>query len=171
MLGMLEADADSESETEEEAQKQKEMVADLRQFFLDNKLELKPRDQIVLHEIPDKPSTHRSLRLAVSNFLKDLPDEVKNNTVDIIFNGKRRGLADLAYRQRKLGQLVDDNGVMVMATSLYMGRDIDVYSAREDGRGCSVTKIDGGEGAGDKEPLTIYYFDDCQHYQSICRSK
>merc|ERR1711971_406687 len=173
----------SESESEEEVEEQKKLMAELRQFFKDNNIQLKPRaptrgdgncffrsvaDQIILHKISDKPTTHRELRLAVCNHIKDLPKDVLQSTVDIIYKGKRRGLADLAHRQRKLGQFVDDYGIMVMSTALFLNRDIEVYSAHASGnQGHSVTKIDGGEGADKLPPLTIFYFKDYQHYQTV----
>ena len=120
-------------------------------------------------KVKGQPTTHPSLRLAICNYLKDLPEEVKNNTVDIIYKGKRRGLADLAHRQRKLGQFVDDFGIMVMATALFLNRNIEVYSAK-DGGGFFVTNIDGGDGADKREPFTVFYFKDYQHYQSVCRT-
>ena len=34
-----------------------------------------------------------------------------------------------------------------------------------------ATNIDGGEGADELPPLTIFYFRDYQHYQSVARTK
>ena len=59
---------------------------------------------------------------------------------------------------------MDDSGVMVMATALFLERDVEVYSGREGG-GTTITRIEGGEGAGGKQPLTVFYFR--KHYQSV----
>jgi len=174
-----ESESESESESKEEKKNQKKLLNELQKLFKDNKIPLQPRaatrgdgncffrsvsDQILLHQIPNKPSTHTSLRLAVCDHIKKLPPAILQNTVDIVFKGKRRGLIGLASRQRKSRQFVDDNGVMVMATALFLGRNIQVYS---ENALHEATKIDGGEGADELPPLTIFYFRDYQHYQSV----
>ena len=63
----------------------------------------------------------------MSNHLKSLPEQVKKETIDIVFNGKKRGLSDLAHRQRKDGQWVDDSGIMALATAHLLKRNIHVY--------------------------------------------
>jgi len=172
-------ESESDSESKEEKKNQKKLLNELRKLFKDNNIPLQPRaatrgdgncffrsvaDQILLHQIPNKPSTHTSLRLAVCDHIKKLPPAILQNTVDIVFKGKRRGLIGLASRQRKSRQFVDDNGVMVMATALFLGRNIQVYS---ENALHEATKIDGGEGADELPPLTIFYFRDYQHYQSV----
>ena len=42
----------------------------------------------------------------VSDHLKSLPSQVKQDTIDVVFVGKPRGLRDLSTRQRKPGQWV-----------------------------------------------------------------
>jgi len=184
--------SEEESEQESSDQKaltkktqfQKEIIVTLQNFFNDNHLNLEPRsptkadgncffrsivDQLELHEIPDQPSTHKKLRLEISNFLLHLPDNVMQTTVDVVFKGKKAGLKNLAYRQKKPGQFVDNNGIMVMATGLFLKRQIHVHSKTQQDCHC-VTKIDGGEGSENLDPLTIFYFQDHQHYQSICKT-
>ena len=87
--------------------------------------------------------------------------------IDVVFLGKKRGLADLASRQRKDGQWVDNTGVMVLATALYLGRDIHLYSPTETSATSEVstTRIEGRGEAGDLEPLTIFF--NCRYYQSL----
>ena len=132
---------ESESESKEEKKKQNYFTKLLDKLFKNNKIPLQPRgatrgdgncffrsvaDQILLHQISNKPKTHTSLRLAVCDHIKKLPPAILQNTVDIVFKGKRRGLIGLASRQRKSRQFVDDNGVMVMATALFLGRNLQV---------------------------------------------
>ena len=86
--------------------------------------------------------------------------------IDVVFLGKKRGLADLASRQRKDGQWVDNTGVMVLATALYLGRNIHLYSyASTTTNEVSLTKIDGGEKASGSLPITIFFYD--RHYQTL----
>ena len=123
-------------------------------------------DQVVLLNIEDKPRNHKEMRQAVADFLKDLPVDVKKNTIEVVFLGKPRGLSDLAHRQRKLGQFVDDKGVMVLATALYLRRNINIFAYPADNsRDYNVTSIEGGVDA-DKLPSVNVFFDR-NHYQSL----
>ena len=85
----------------------------------------------------------------------------------MVFKGKSRGLSDLASRQRKDGQWVDDRGVMVLATAIYLGRDILLYSPATTSATTevSVTKIEGRGETADLQPLTIFFHN--RHYQSL----
>ena len=94
-----------------------------------------------------------------------MPEDIQKNMIDVVFVGKKRGLADLATRQRKDGQWVDNTGVMVLATALYLGRNIHLYSYGAKESEFSLTKIDGGEGADDLTPITIFFYD--RHYQTL----
>ena len=85
--------------------------------------------------------------------------------INVVFVGKKRGLADLATRQRKDGQWVDNTGVMVLATALYLARNIHIYSYGSSHSDFSLTKIEGGEGADDRPPITIFFHD--RHYQTL----
>ena len=86
--------------------------------------------------------------------------------IDVVFLGKKRGLSDLASRQRKDGQWVDNTGVMVLSTALYLSRNIHLYSyASTTTNEVSLTKIDGGEKASDAPPITIFFYD--RHYQTL----
>ena len=62
--------------------------------------------QAVLHSLPGAPRGHEAMRRRVCDYLKDLPDKVKKDTIDVVFKGKPLGLTNLAYRQRKLVQWV-----------------------------------------------------------------
>ena len=95
-----------------------------------------------------------------------MPEDIQKNMIDVVFVGKKRGLFDLAHRQRKDGQWVDDTGVMVLATALYLGRNIHIYSyASQTTNEVSLTKIDGGEKASDLPAVTIFFYD--RHYQTL----
>ena len=84
-----------------------------------------------------------------------------------VFNGKRRALTDLACRQRKAGQWVDNTGIMVLTTAHYLGRNIHLYSYPS-GPGSSefsLTKIEVEEVDQSLEPLTIFFWE--KHYQTL----
>jgi len=125
-------------------------------------------EQVIVHSIPRVPKEHLKLRKAISDHLKNLPKQVKEDTINVVFVGKPRGLSDLAHRQRKPGQWVDNMGVMVMATAHYLRRNIHLIGYDPPGhptdRGYSLTVIE-GEGGEDHAPLTIFYHD--SHYQTL----
>ena len=56
--------------------------------------------------------------------MKQLPEDIQETTISIVFNGKKRGLNELVGRQRKAGQWVDNTGIMVLTTAHYLGRYI-----------------------------------------------
>ena len=60
----------------------------------------------------------------VCDFVKQLPEDIQETTISIVFNGKKRGLNELVGRQRKAGQWVDNTGIMVLTTAHYLGRYI-----------------------------------------------
>ena len=63
--------------------------------------------QAVLHSIAGAPRDHEAMRGRVCDYLlNELPDNVKKDTIDVVFKGKPQGLWSLAYRQRKAGQWV-----------------------------------------------------------------
>jgi len=125
-------------------------------------------EQVIVHSIPRVPKEHLKLRKAISDHLKNLPKQVKEDTINVVFLGKPRGLSDLAHRQRKPGQWVDNMGVMVMATAHYLRRNIHLIGYDPPGhpteRGYSLTVIE-GEGGENHAPLTIFYHD--SHYQML----
>ena len=124
-------------------------------------------DQVEFLNIPGKVRNFRAIRLEVCDFLRHLPDDIKQTTIEVVFKGKSGGLSDLASRQRKEGQWVDDTGVMVLATAPYLGRDIHLYSPSTTSATSEVstTRIEGRGEAGDLDPLTIFF--NCRHYQSL----
>jgi len=167
----------------EETIDQKILREELENFFKQNNLPLQLReltqrdgnsffraiaDQIILHQILGKPTNHHTLRHAICSHLKHLPDKVTENIP------KGLSLTVLSCRQRKSGQYVDDHGIMMMATALFLNRNIDVYSgdlkaAESSGDLPTLSKIDGGEGAEQTPSLTVFYYKDFKHYQSISK--
>jgi len=175
---------DESEENEELTENEIQYIAEIDQFMKETNLKLEPKPatkgdgncwyraaacQVILHDIPNKPRNHKSMRLEVSNHLKNLPDQVKEDTINVVYQGRPRGLKDLASRQRKAGQWVDNTGVMVLATAHYLGRNIHLYgyptSSDSQTRLFSLTSIEGGDQADRFPPLTIFYYD--RHYQTL----
>ena len=122
---------------------------------------------IVIQNIPDKARNHRALRLEVCDHVKKLPEDILESTIEVVFNEKKRGLSDLVTRQRRAGQWVDNNGIMVLTTAYYLGRNIHLYSYPDETSDYeySLTKHEGGPGAEDYPPLTVFFHD--KHYQTL----
>ena len=126
-------------------------------------------DQVVIQNIPNKAKNHRALRLEVCDHVKMLPENIREPTIAIVFNGKKRGLNEMVARQRKAGQWVDNSGIMVMTTAHYLARNIHLYSyrseTRDNTRPYSLTKIEAGPGAESYPPVTVFFYD--KHYQTL----
>jgi len=170
--------------SKKELKMQKECIVKLTNLFIVNQINFKPRrptradgncwfrsiiDQLDLHQVPDLPTTHEQLRIEVANFLSHLPENVTQEWTELFFKGKRQGLKSLAYRQKKPGQFVDDNGIMVITTARFVGRRIHLH---RENLGVPVILQDtpGGEGSENFPPLNVFYFQAEQHYQSICKT-
>jgi len=168
-------------ENEDLTESDLQYIAEINQFMKEIKLDLEAKpatigdgncwyraaaSQVVLHDIPNKPRDHRAMRQEVCNYLKHLPRQVKEDTVHVVYKGKDRGLTDLASRQRKPGQWVDNTGVMVMATAHFLGRNISLYGyPKSQSRKFSITEIEGGDQADEHPPLTVFYHG--VHYQTL----
>jgi len=168
-------------ENEDLTESDLQYIADINQFMKKIKLDLEAKpatigdgncwyraaaSQVVLHEIPNKPRDHKAMRQEVCNYLKHLPRQVKEDTVDVVYKGKDRGLINLASRQRKPGQWVDNTGVMVMATAHFLGRNIILYGyPKSQSRKFSFTEIEGRDQADEYPPLTVFYHG--RHYQTL----
>lgn len=126
-------------------------------------------DQVVIQNIPNKAKNHRALRLEVCDHVKMLPEDIRETTIAIVFNGKKRGLSEMVARQRKAGQWVDNTGIMVLTTAHYLARNIHLYSyrseTRDNTRPYSLTKIEAGPGAESYPPVTVFFYD--KHYQTL----
>lgn len=175
---------DESEEHEELTENELDYIAEIDQFMKETNLQLEPKPatkgdgncwyraaacQVVFHQIPNKPRNHKSMRLEVSNHVKNLPEQVKEDTINVVYLGKPKGLTGLASRQRKAGQWVDNTGVMVMATAHYLERNIHLYGyptgSETMSRLFSLTRIEGGGQADQYPPLTIFYHD--RHYQTL----
>jgi len=183
-MTVTDKEIDESEVSEEVTENELQYIAEIDQFMKETNLNLEPQPatkgdgncwyraaacQVVLHKIPNKPRNHKSMRLEVSNHLKHLPTQVKEDTVNVVYQGRAKGLTDLASRQRKAGQWVDNMGVMVLATAHYLGRNIHLYgyptSTEHQSRLFSLTRIEGGDKADIHPPLTIFYYD--RHYQTL----
>jgi len=126
-------------------------------------------DQVVIQNIPEKARNHRALRLEVCDHVKMLPEDIRDTTIAIVFNGKKRGLSELVARQRRAGQWVDNTGIMVLTTAHYLVRNIHLYSypseTGDNARPYSLTRIEAGPGAEDHPPVTVFFYD--KHYQTL----
>ena len=114
-----------------------------------------------------KANNNYTILLKVCDHIKKLPAPIKEEMVNTMYNGRKRGLSDLAYRQRKANQWVDDN-VMVVATSYYLARNIWIYGPPAAAKGNtepSVTKIECGAEGENHPPVTIFFHNN--HYQTL----
>ena len=109
------------------------------------------------------------LSFMLENNINELWWQVKEDTINVVYMGRPKGLTGLASRQRKAGQWVDNTGVMVMATAHYLERNIHLYGyptgSETMSRLFSLTRIEGGGQADQYPPLTIFYHD--RHYQTL----
>jgi len=120
-------------------------------------------DQIVLHEVPDKPTNHIDLRTAVCNALPKLPQA--KDWVQNIFGGEE-SFSDFIEEHKKPGVWTDGLGIMCQATSLYVGRNIHIVGTANIGQGFAFTKLESVEEANSFPPFTVGYYQD-KHYQSL----
>jgi len=183
-MSATDKEIDESEEHEELTENELDYIAEIEQFMKETNLQLEPKPatkgdgncwyraaacQVVFHQIPNKPRNHKSMRLEVSNHLKNLPEQVKEDTINVVYLGRVKGLSDLGSRQRKAGQWVDNTGVMVMATAHYLERNIHLYGyptgSETMSRLFSLTRIEGGGQADQYPPLTIFYHD--RHYQTL----
>jgi len=127
-------------------------------------------EQVIMHNIKDKPLNHKAMRREVTTHIKKLPADVQQTMIDVVFNGKPRALPDFAYYHRKPDKWVDDKGILVLATAYYLNRTIHIYSyPQDDSREFGLTVQEGGEGSKDLKPINIFF--DNQHYQSLKPTK
>ena len=126
-------------------------------------------------DMANKPRTHEGLRKAVADHVKRLPSETKDTIVANLFHGKMKGLMDLASRQRKDGQWVDNGGVMGLATADFLGRNIEIYGFQVEGSGrdYAFSRLEPSDRerrreADSLQPLTVFLSH--LHYQSLQRS-
>ena len=78
--------------------------------------------QVRLAGIPGKPGEHGQLRRAVAEHFRLLPADTRERLEQEVFQGQKRGLANLAWRQQALGIYLDDWGVMAIATTAFLQR-------------------------------------------------
>ena len=75
--------------------------------------------QVVLHNIPDIPREHGSLRKAVVDSLMTLPQTPI--WIENFFGNSKKNFRKFMARHRKLGTWTDNLGIMCQATALYLG--------------------------------------------------
>ena len=72
--------------------------------------------------LPGKPAEHGQLRRAVAKQARHLPAAIRQHLEQEVFQGQKRGLANLAWRQQEAGVYVDDWGVMAIVTAAFLQR-------------------------------------------------
>ena len=120
-------------------------------------------DQIVLHEVPGKPTNHLDLRSAVCDVLPDLPQA--KDWVQNIFGGEKP-FSEFIEEHKKPGVWTDGLGIMCQATALFVGRTIHIVGTANIGQGFAFTKLESVEEADNFPPFTVGYYQD-KHYQSL----
>ena len=93
--------------------------------------------QVILHDIPDIPRDHGSLRKAVANSLMTLPQTPE--WIENFFENSKKNFLKFMARHRRLGTWTDNLGIMCQATALYLGN-----SHREHPLGSSLIYFQGG---------------------------
>ena len=131
---------DDEEEEEEKDSVKQEVSADeegdpLLQHIEASGLPLKPRratlmdgncwydaaaDQVLLHQIPDRPGDHHQLRLEVCRSLRNLPQT--SSWVENLFSNSKKKFSKFIARHRRPGTWTDNLGIMCQATALYLGK-------------------------------------------------
>ena len=82
------------------------------------------------------PAEHGQLRRAVAAHVRHLPAATREHLATVLsqgpgpLRGQRRALANLACRQKRDGEYVDDDGVMALATAALLERNIEVSPSR-----------------------------------------
>jgi len=120
-------------------------------------------DQILLHEVHDKPNNHLDLRLAVCDALPQLPQA--KDWVQNLF-GDEKTFDEFIEEHRQPGVWTDGLGIMCQATALYVGRIIHIVGTANIGQGFAFTKLESTEEADSFPPFTVGYYQD-RHYQSL----
>merc|ERR1719369_1314517 len=120
-------------------------------------------DQIVLHDVRDKPTNHYDLRLAVCDAIPELPQA--KEWVQNIF-GSEETFTAFIEKHRSLGVWTDELGVMCQATALFVGRNVHIVGTANIGQGFAFTKLESIEEADNFPPFTVGYYQD-RHYQSL----
>jgi len=120
-------------------------------------------DQIVLHEVPDKPTNHVDLRRAVCEAIPKLPQA--KEWVQNLF-GNEDTFTEFLDEHRVSGIWTDSLGIMCQATALYVGRNIHIVGTANIGQGFAFTKLESVEEAENFPPFTVGYYQD-RHYQSL----
>ena len=78
-------------------------------------------DQVLLHQIPDRPEDHRQLRLEVCRSLRHLPQS--SSWVETFFSSSQKRFSKFIARHRRAGTWTDNLGIMCQATAIYLGKD------------------------------------------------
>ena len=122
-------------------------------------------DQIVLHNVPDLPTNHKDLRKAVVDSIPNLP---QFKEWEEILKGQDDNMESFMKRHAQLGTWTDDNGFMVQATVLYIGRPVHIVGTSNIGgeNNMGYTVMETRHGSNTMKPFTVGYIDG-NHYQSL----
>jgi len=120
-------------------------------------------DQIVLHDVPDKPTNHVDLRQAVCDAIPKLPQA--KEWIQNLF-GDEATFLDFLEEHKTTGIWTDSLGIMCQATALFVGRNVHIVGTANIGQGFAFTKLESVEEAEDFPPFTVGYYQD-RHYQSL----
>jgi len=120
-------------------------------------------DQIVLHEVPNKPTNHVDLRKAVVAAIPNLPQA--KEWIQNIF-GSEETFSEFLEHHKSLGTWTDSLGIMCQATALFVQRTIHIVGTANIGQGFAFTKLESVDGSEDFPPFTVGYYQD-RHYQSL----
>ena len=86
----------------------------------------------------------------------------------ISFNNRIEDLVISQITSKQDKQWTDDDGIIVQATALIMGRSISIVGSVDySGQNDPINVIEGGPGSENHPPLTIAYLQGT-HFQSLC---
>ena len=113
-------------------------------------------DQIVLHNIPNKPRDHVRLRSAICRFIPSLSQTTV--WIENIFGNDRTKFNSFIAQHQRDCEWTDDYGIMCQATALYLERNIHVVGTVNIGQSSSFTKIEATSESDRYPPLTVGFY-------------
>ena len=117
---------------------------------------------MVLHNLPDLPRDHRTLRLLVTSRIRSLPQY--DSWLTNHFGGNVDAFDQFLYRHSQNGVWTDAYGILCQATALVLGCPIAVIGTNNEKGYFMLDSVPGSENL---PCFLIGYYYTQQHYQSL----